>query len=101
VADGAGPTGGAKIIAFRRKGAVARAMPAQIHDPLRHTEDEAERQRMRENLAAALIIALLLGMGYWLIDELRASSHITACLEASHRNCVPLDAHSAQGLPVR
>jgi hypothetical protein len=56
---------------------------------------------MRENLAAALIIALLLGMGYWLIDELRASSHITACLEASHRNCVPLDAQSAQGLPVR
>ena len=56
---------------------------------------------MRENLAAALIIVLLLGTGYWLIEELRASAHITACLEADHRNCVPLDAHSAQGRPVR
>ena len=101
VADGAGPTGGAKIIVFQRKGAVGRTRPAQIRDPLRHIEDEAERRRMRENLAAALIIALLLGMGYWLIDELRASAHVTACLEAGHRNCVPLDAHSAQGRPVR
>ena len=39
-------------------------MPAQISDPLRRIEDEAERRRMRENLAAALIIALLLGTGY-------------------------------------
>ena len=52
---------------------------------------------MRENLAAALIIALLLGTGYWLIDELRASAHVTTCLEAGHRNCVPLDLQSGPG----
>jgi hypothetical protein len=44
---------------------------------------------MRENLAAVVIIALLFVAGYWLIDELRASAHVTACLEAGHRNCVP------------
>ena len=55
---------------------------------------------MRENLAAALIIALLLGTGYWLIDELRASAHVTACLEAGHRNCMPLDPQWVQGRPI-
>jgi hypothetical protein len=91
----AGPTGGAKILAFKRRGGVGQArLPQirdpQVRDPLARMEDGADRQRMRENLAAALIIVLLLGMGYWLIDELRASAHITACLEAGHRNCVPL-----------
>jgi hypothetical protein len=89
VAGGAGPTGGAKILEFKRRGPV-RGWRPQIRDPLRRMEDDADRQRMRENLAAALIIALLLGTGYWLIDELRASAHVTACLEAGHRNCVPL-----------
>ena len=94
---GAGSTGGAKIIAFPRRGAVGRRRLPQISDPLRRMEDEADRRRMRENLAAALIIALLLGTGYWLIDELRASAHVTACLEAGHRNCVPLDPRLVQG----
>jgi len=97
VADGTGSTGGAKIIAFRRRGAVGRSSLPQISDPLRRIDDEADRRRMRENLAAALIIALLLGTGYWLIDELRASAHATACLEAGHRNCVPLDLQSGPG----
>jgi hypothetical protein len=101
VVDGAGPTGGAKIIAFRRRAPTSKARLPQIGDPLSRIEDEADRRRMRENLAAALIIVLLLGTGYWLIEELRASAHITACLEAGHRNCAPLDAHSAQGRPVR
>jgi hypothetical protein len=89
-AGGAGSTGGAKILEFKGRAPAGRGRRPQIRDPLCHVEDEADRARMRENLAAALIIALLLGTGYWLIDELRASAHITTCLEAGHRNCVPL-----------
>jgi hypothetical protein len=89
VEDRAGPTGGAKIIAFKRRGSLGKARLPQISDPLSRIEDEADRQRMRENLAAVVIIALLFVAGYWLIDELRASAHVTACLEAGHRNCVP------------
>jgi len=29
--------------------------------------------------------------GFWLIDHLRTSARIAACVEAGHRNCVPLD----------
>ena len=86
----AGPTGGAKILAFKRRGVAGKARLPQIRDPLRHMHDQADRVRMRENLAAALIIALLLGTGYWLIDELRASARVTACLQAGHQNCAGL-----------
>jgi hypothetical protein len=88
VADRAGSSGGAKIIPFRPRGSVGKARLPQVRDPLRHMEDEADRQRMRENIAAAVIIALLFVTGFWLIDELRAGAHVTACLEAGHRNCV-------------
>jgi hypothetical protein len=28
--------------------------------------------------------------GFWLIDHLRTSARIEACLEAGHRNCLPI-----------
>ena len=46
---------------------------------------------MQQNLAAAVVIILLITSGFWLIDHLRASARIAACVEAGHRNCVPLD----------
>jgi hypothetical protein len=36
-------------------------------------------------------------MGYLVISELRASARIAACLEAGHRNCMPLDLETPQG----
>jgi hypothetical protein len=88
VGERAVPSGGAKIIAFRPRGSIGKAKPPRISDPLRHMEDEADRRRMRENIAAVAIIALLFVTGFWLIEELRTSAHVTACLEAGHRNCV-------------
>jgi hypothetical protein len=58
---------------------------------LRQLEDEQDRRRMRENLAAACVLVLLLVAGVWLIDHLRTSAHIEMCLEAGHRNCAPLN----------
>jgi hypothetical protein len=46
---------------------------------------------MQQNLAAAVVIVLLIVSGFWLIDHLRASARIAACVEAGHRNCIPLD----------
>lgn len=86
--DGAN-IGGANIIKFDRKlGGVRRRSP-QIVDPLRRLEDEDERRRILQNLAAAALIVLLIASGFWLIDHLRSSARIEACLEAGHRNCLP------------
>ena len=92
-----GSTAGAKILPFRRDARSRRGSLPRISDPLSRMEQEEDRRRMRENLAAALVILLLLSTGYWLIDELRASAHIAACLEAGHRNCAPLDLDAVQG----
>ena len=52
---------------------------------------------MQQNVAAAIIILTLVGAGFWLIDHLRTSARIAACVEAGHRNCVTLDLSQTQG----
>jgi hypothetical protein len=55
--------------------------------------DAAEdRLRMRQNLAAIAVIVAIVVAGAWLIDNLRHYSRLQACLEAGHRNCLPLEA---------
>jgi hypothetical protein len=68
-----------------------------LHDPVRQLEDEEDRRRMQQNVAAAIIILVLVGAGFWLIDHLRTSARIAACIEAGHRNCVPLDLSQTPG----
>ena len=61
--------------------------------------DEVEdRVRMRQNVAAFLVIAAIVGLGSWLMDSLHAYSRIQMCIEAGHRNCVPID-HKYQPRP--
>jgi hypothetical protein len=81
---------GAKIIAFARRPKRATGHRPEITDPLRRLEDEDERRRNLQNLVAALIILILIIAGFWLIDHLRTSARIEACLEAGHANCLPI-----------
>jgi hypothetical protein len=69
--------GGATIIPFPRR------------RPLRHIEREEDRRRMRQNLAAAIVVALLVTLGFWIIDGLTTSGHIAVCIEAGHPHCQP------------
>jgi hypothetical protein len=80
----------AKIFRFTPR-RPAQATKKVLHDPVRQREDEEDRRRMQQNVAAAIIILVLVGAGYWLIDHLRTSARIAACIEAGHRNCMPLD----------
>jgi hypothetical protein len=82
---------GGTILEFKRRVLAPRRTERPIADPLRHLEDEEDRRRMQQNLAAAVVIILLITSGFWLIDHLRTSARIAACVEAGHRNCVPLD----------
>ena len=79
---------GAKVIKFDRRHRCKPEAPPII-DPLRRLEDEDERRRTLQNLTAAALILLLITSGFWLIDHLRSSARIEACLEAGHRNCLP------------
>jgi hypothetical protein len=97
-AGSAGSSGrSGRILQFRRRLPARGGTETPIADPLRHFEDEEDRRRMQQNLAAAVIIVVLIVSGFWLIDHLRASARIAACVEAGHRNCVPLDLDQVQG----
>jgi hypothetical protein len=62
-------------------------------------EDAAEdRLRMRQNLAALVVTLGIVVLGTWLIESLRYYSRIQTCIEAGHRNCVPVD-HKYQPRP--
>jgi hypothetical protein len=51
-----------------------------------------DRLRMRQNLAACVVTAAIVVVGSWLMDSLQHYSRLQACLEAGHRNCMPLEA---------
>ncbi len=46
-----------------------------------------DRVRSRQNIIAAVLVAVLGVVTYVVFDELRASSRRLACIEAGHRNC--------------
>jgi hypothetical protein len=60
--------------------------PRQGHAP----DDGAERLRMRQNLAACAVIVAIVVLGSWLIESLHYYSRLQTCVEAGHRNCLPL-----------
>ena len=67
--------------------ALVGAIPAES----RGAADADDRLRMRQNLAALAVIVAVVVLGFWLIDSLRHYSRLQACLEAGHRNCLPLE----------
>jgi hypothetical protein len=91
------------VISLERARSRLRAQPrieppamlsAPVPVPLRaHAADDGEdRLRMRQNLAAFAVIVVILALGSWLMDSLQHYSRLQACIEAGHRNCMPLHA---------
>jgi hypothetical protein len=56
------------------------------------TDEDEDRLRMRQNIAAMVAILAIVVIGTWLIDGLRSYSRLQTCLLAGHRNCVPIEA---------
>jgi hypothetical protein len=76
--------------------ALGGATPA---DACAHPADDLEdRVRMRQNIAAMLVIVAIVGLGSWLLEGLRHYSRIQMCIEANHRDCVPVE-HKYQPSP--
>jgi hypothetical protein len=46
-----------------------------------------DRVRSRQNIIAAVLVAVLGVVTYMVFDELRSSSRRLTCIEAGHRNC--------------
>ncbi len=46
---------------------------------------------MRQNAAAFAVIVAIVALGSWLMDSLHYYSRLQTCIEAGHRNCLPLE----------
>lgn len=44
-------------------------------------------RRDRQNLAVALVVILLIGLGYWVMTSMRRQSQIEDCLMQRRRDC--------------
>jgi hypothetical protein len=65
-------------------------VPGRPARPTYDAEHDDDRLRMRQNMAAFLVIVAIVGVGAWLMDSLHYHSRLQACVEAGHRNCLPL-----------
>jgi|RhiMethySRZTD1v2_1073278.scaffolds.fasta_scaffold3027575_1 hypothetical protein len=81
---------GARLLGQRRIEPPS-ALAVRPAHPLQDTDADEDRLRMRQNLAAFLVIVVIVGFGSWLMTSLHYYSHLQACIEAGHRNCVPLE----------
>lgn len=85
-----------RIIEFKPRPRGNKPKPVPIVDPLRQHEIDDDRRRMQQNLAAAVVVILLTATGVWVMEELRTSARILACVEAGHHNCAPIDRDGAR-----
>ena len=79
-----------RIIEFRPRQRPAKAA-APVIDPLRRFEIDDYRRRMQQNIAAAVVLFVLVVAGLWLFHQLKESSRVLACVEAGLRDCLPID----------
>lgn len=69
----------------------ALSLPMRLPRQARTADDGEDRVRMRQNVAAMVVIVAIVGLGCWLMESLHYYSRLQACIEAGHRNCLPLD----------
>jgi hypothetical protein len=57
-----------------------------------------DRRRMQQNLAACVLVVVLLVAGAWIVERLKTYARTLACLESHHHHCIVLD---PRHLPAR
>jgi hypothetical protein len=74
----------ADVIAFKEIQARARRAARPKLDP------EEERRRTRSNVAALVFAAVLIAVGWLLVQKLGASGRMEDCLMSGRTNCAPI-----------
>lgn len=81
---------GAHIIPFKGSSTPSASGNIDAATNARNAIIEEDRARMRQNLAAAVVLIVLLLVGGRLVMHLRTSLRVEGCLEAGYRNCSAL-----------
>ncbi len=73
------------VVAFKKREVPPKPAPTPQFDP------DEDRQRLRTNLFALLFAALLVGVGWLLVQKLGQSAHLQDCMMSGRSNCVPIN----------
>lgn len=57
-------------------------------------DQESESDRRATNIFLAVMFVVLLGAGYWLVNEMVGQRAIDDCASQGRRNCAPLEVPS-------
>lgn len=55
-------------------------------------EEDDDRSRNAANIGVAVVVLVLLVVGYWLINALIRQSKLEDCMLAHRRDCIPVEA---------
>ena len=72
----------------QRDSASGRSLPS--HDPALNVSDvdaQEEDVRTKQALLTAIVVLVLFGLGFWLVQEFHKSITAQRCLEQGRRNC--------------
>jgi hypothetical protein len=80
---------GADIIPLSSVRKRGNAAPA-AGDPLTN-DTKTDRIRVRQSIAALVLLAVLIAAGVWLMAAFKTASESEVCFEMGRRNCAPLN----------
>jgi hypothetical protein len=88
------PKRGARVLSFRRGQPPTRSPQTDAAPGLdKYERDDSPddyRHRMLINLAAFVVLILLIGGGYWLADTMARMRKDQDCVLSGRRNCAPV-----------
>jgi hypothetical protein len=73
-----------KIVPFKKR-------PASRRPPRPPADPQSERARVRGNVVALVMAAILILVGWLLVDRLGQTSRTQDCLMSGRTNCKPID----------
>ncbi len=83
---------------WRRPSAPIGRSPVENIDKYAHGADEGDdyRHRMRANVAAIVVVGLLIWCGFWLFNTLAELRKVQDCVLTGRTNCAQLDVPPAR-----
>jgi hypothetical protein len=86
---------GARVVRFRRRGGSATGLraPSPVEDLGKYERGEEVddyRHRMLVNVAALVVVVVLMGVGLWLAETMAELRKNQDCVLVGHKNCSPV-----------
>lgn len=81
-----------RVLPFRHRRSDELTGPGDLSQYERDSEPDDYRHRMWMNVAALIVVALLIGAGLWIANTMAAMRKNQDCVLSGRRGCTPVEA---------